>query len=135
MSRVITVHAPAKVNLALAVGGLRRDGYHDVRTVLQAIALGDQVTLEPADGLELVCDVPDAGQGPANLGWRAAERLRQAAGIAAGVRIRIIKRIPLQAGLGGGLRGRGRGPARLQPALAVAVACGAPGRIGGRPRC
>ena len=102
VSRMITVRAPAKVNLALAVGGLRPDGYHEVHTVLQAIALYDRVTIEPADELQLECDSPGAGQGPANIGWRAAELLRRAAGVPDGARIRIRKRIPVQAGLGGG---------------------------------
>jgi 4-diphosphocytidyl-2-C-methyl-D-erythritol kinase len=100
----VRLHAPAKVNLALEVGPRRPDGYHEVRTVLQALALGDEVTLLPApDGeLRLRCDPPEAGEGPANLGWRAAEALRRASGVRAGVRIAIRKRIPLQAGLGGG---------------------------------
>lgn len=102
MGQAIVVHAPAKVNLALAVGAVRSDGYHEVRTVLQAIALFDEVTIEPADELRLDCDSEAAGRGPANIGWRAADALRRTAGIATGAHIRIRKRIPVQAGLGGG---------------------------------
>ncbi len=94
--------APAKVNLVLDVGPPEPDGYHPVRTILQAVCLHDRLALAPCRDLLLECDLDAAGSGPANLAWRAAEALRRAAGLRVGVRIRLTKRIPLQAGLGGG---------------------------------
>jgi len=102
VAAALRLRAPAKVNLALQVGPRRADGYHEVRTVLQALALHDRVDIEPAAALEVSCDDPAAGDGPANLAWRAADALRRAAGGTAGARIRVRKRIPVRAGLGGG---------------------------------
>lgn len=102
MAAGLCLFAPAKVNLALAVGPRRGDGYHGVRTVLQTVCLHDRIDLEPRAGEILVeCDDPAAGEGPDNLAWRAAEALRVAAGTRAGLRIVLHKRIPVRAGLGG----------------------------------
>ncbi|OGO52155.1 MAG: 4-(cytidine 5'-diphospho)-2-C-methyl-D-erythritol kinase, partial [Chloroflexi bacterium RBG_16_68_14] len=103
----LRVRAPAKVNWTLEVLGRRPDGYHEVRTALQTIALSDWVTLTPADGLSLALS---GEAGPlasepleANLAYRAAERLRgELGGHARGVRIAIEKHVPVAAGLGGG---------------------------------
>jgi 4-diphosphocytidyl-2-C-methyl-D-erythritol kinase len=94
--------APAKVNLYLAVGGVRPDGYHDVLTVMQALELHDTVELSPAEALSVACE-PDPGV-PAeeNLAWRAAEALGAALGREPAFRIVVGKRIPAGAGLGGG---------------------------------
>lgn len=102
MRSAIRVHAPAKVNLALAVGPRCSDGYHAIRTVLQAVALWDDLEVRPCEHLRVCCDDPAAGNGRRNLVWQAAAALRQAAGLTAGASIRICKRIPVQAGLGGG---------------------------------
>jgi 4-diphosphocytidyl-2-C-methyl-D-erythritol kinase len=104
-----TVRVPAKVNLQLAVGPVRADGYHDVATVYHAVALFDEVTVasaerdsvtvtgEGADGVPLDGD---------NLTIRAAVALKQSAGPgsrdAAGLAIQITKQIPVAAGLAGG---------------------------------
>ncbi len=95
------VRAPAKVNLYLAVGRRRADGYHDVDTVLQAVSLADEIVIEPATALSVKTD-PDLGL-PAeeNLGYRAAAALGSAVGLEPAVAITIAKRIPAQAGLGG----------------------------------
>lgn len=95
------VRAPAKVNLYLAVGSRRPDGYHNVDTVLQALTLADDVLITPACGLSVTTD-PDIGL-PAedNLAFRAARALGVAIGREPHVAIRITKRIPAQAGLGG----------------------------------
>jgi 4-diphosphocytidyl-2-C-methyl-D-erythritol kinase len=95
------VRAPAKVNLYLAVGALRADGYHDVDTVLQAVSLADEVVLERATDLSVTTE-PELGL-PAeeNLAYRAAKTLGEATGRDPEVAIRIAKRIPAQAGLGG----------------------------------
>ncbi|MDZ4169307.1 MAG: 4-(cytidine 5'-diphospho)-2-C-methyl-D-erythritol kinase [Coriobacteriia bacterium] len=94
--------APAKINLLLAVGGVRPDGYHDVTTVLHALELADEVTIEPSDALELECD-RDLGVAPeSNLAYRAAAALGAVVGRVPRVRIRLAKIIPHGAGLGGG---------------------------------
>jgi 4-diphosphocytidyl-2-C-methyl-D-erythritol kinase len=108
----VTVRAPAKINLQLAVGPRRADGYHDLVTVFQAISLYDDVTVaegsRPGEDRVLVSgEGADAVPGgPDNLALRAAVALAQAAGLARDVtgpiEITIRKRIPVAAGLAGG---------------------------------
>ncbi|MGE3190794.1 MAG: 4-(cytidine 5'-diphospho)-2-C-methyl-D-erythritol kinase [Vicinamibacterales bacterium] len=98
----------AKVNLDLRVLGLRPDGYHDLRTVFQALALHDTVSFVPRRGRFVIeCDDPDVPTDRRNLVWKAASLLWRSAraGRAAEPRdvlIRLAKRIPAEAGLGGG---------------------------------
>ena len=94
--------APAKVNLCFEVLGRRNDGYHEVRTVYQAIDLADELELEPAADLTL--EVTPHGAAPIdnNLVLQAAQLLRDATHIQRGAHIRLTKRIPAAAGLGGG---------------------------------
>jgi 4-diphosphocytidyl-2-C-methyl-D-erythritol kinase len=102
----VRVHAFAKINLALHVLGARRDGYHELRTTFQTLVLHDTLTFSASRGpFEIVCDDPACPVDRSNLVWRAAERLWRMAGrrgAPGGVRVRLVKRIPLQAGLGGG---------------------------------
>ena len=98
----VTLLAPAKVNLCLEMLGRRPDGYHEVRTVLQAIALADVLRFEPAGEVSLQIAPPDAVEAEGNLIMKAAELLRDEAGTHLGARIRLEKRIPVSAGLGGG---------------------------------
>ena len=99
---------PAKVNLQLAVGPVRADGFHSLVTVFHAVSLFDEVTVRRAERTSLTVTGEDAAAVPAdntNLAWRAAAALAAAAGISdrdAGVRIDIRKRIPVAAGLAGG---------------------------------
>lgn len=88
--------AHAKINLALVVGPARPDGNHEVATVLQAVDLHDDVTVEPAGAL-----VVDGFAGDTLVG-RALELLAGAAGVAPAWRVTLEKRIPVAAGLGGG---------------------------------
>ena len=97
----ISLKARAKLNLTLEILGKRDDGYHNVASIMQTLDLADDVIVRPSDSLELTCDVPELG-GRANLAWRAADLLRQEAGVREGVAIEIRKRIPIAAGLGGG---------------------------------
>lgn len=95
--------AHAKFNLALDVRGVRPDGYHEIRTVLQSIALCDLLDVYPAaSGLEFTCSDPSLPAGADNLVVKAALALREATGCSKGARIHLTKRIPSQAGLGGG---------------------------------
>lgn len=104
--RPVAARAHAKINLDLRVLGTRPDGYHELRTVFQAIDLHDDLECHPHDGpLVLDCETPGVPLDRGNLVWRAAEALWEAIGRTGpveGVRIRLVKRIPVQAGLGGG---------------------------------
>jgi 4-diphosphocytidyl-2-C-methyl-D-erythritol kinase len=105
-ARRVRVHAPAKINLTLQVLGIRPDGYHDVRTTLQSLALHDTLTCSAVrGGFAIDCDDPQCPRDQSNLVWRAADALWRAAGrrgAPSGARVHIRKRIPMQAGLGGG---------------------------------
>ncbi len=99
---MLHLFAPAKVNLSLEILGRRPDGYHDVRTVLQAIDLCDELMFEAADALTLHVEPEGAAPLEDNLVLRAARRLRHAFNVQAGASISLRKRIPMSAGLGGG---------------------------------
>lgn len=100
----LRMRTPAKVNLALHVGRRRPDSYHEVATVMQAVALFDQIDAETdPGGLHLHCAGPVAvPAGPANLAWRAATAAAAAAGRPPTLSLRLRKHIPTGAGLGGG---------------------------------
>lgn len=106
MSRVLTLRPTAKINLTLRVGPRRPDGYHEVRSLMQSIALHDTVVLSERRGpFGLQCKTPGVPSDRTNLAWRAAEVLWHAMGREGDprdVHIRIEKTIPSQAGLGGG---------------------------------
>lgn len=95
--------SPCKVNLLLNVLGRRADGFHELETVFQPVALCDELTFEPAaNGVSLSCNEKSLPANSGNLVFRAAEQFLAAARISAGVKIHLEKRIPLAAGLGGG---------------------------------
>ena len=102
----LRLRAPAKLNWTLEVLAARPDGYHEVRTVLQTLALLDWLTLTPAAGLSLTLHGeagPLADEPPgANLAYRAAALLREQTGNRDGARIELEKGVPVAAGLGGG---------------------------------
>lgn len=93
--------AYAKINLSLAVTGVRPDGMHTLRTVMQTISLCDLVEMQKADTLTFTCSEPSLA-GEDNLCVRAAKAFFAAAGLAEGAFIRLEKKIPTGAGLGGG---------------------------------
>ncbi|KKD04775.1 4-(cytidine 5'-diphospho)-2-C-methyl-D-erythritol kinase [Streptomyces sp. WM6386] len=101
----VTVRVPAKVNVQLAVGAARPDGFHDLANVFLAVGLHDEVTVTPADELRITCAGPDAGQVPldrTNLAARAALALAGRRGIEPAVHIHIAKDIPVAGGMAGG---------------------------------
>jgi len=104
----VTARVPAKLNLQLAVGPLRADGFHDIVTVFQAVTLFDEVTVQPAERSRVVVtgrDAKSVPRGTANLAVRAAAALARVAlprGRRLPVLIEIRKRIPAAAGLAGG---------------------------------
>ncbi|PAZ10458.1 4-(cytidine 5'-diphospho)-2-C-methyl-D-erythritol kinase [Streptomyces sp. SA15] len=101
----VTVRVPAKVNVQLAVGAARPDGFHDLANVFLAVGLYDEVTVTPADELRVTCTGPDADQVPldrTNLAARAAEALAERYGRTPAVHIHIAKDIPVAGGMAGG---------------------------------
>src|SRR5689334_20855003 len=106
MPRSLRVHAFAKINLELRVLGIRPDGYHELRTTFQSIALADTLTFTKTRGpFRIECDDPAFPSDSTNLIWKAAERVLAIARRReqpSGVTVRVEKNIPMQAGLGGG---------------------------------
>ncbi|MFF8938957.1 4-(cytidine 5'-diphospho)-2-C-methyl-D-erythritol kinase [Streptomyces paradoxus] len=101
----VTVRVPAKVNVQLAVGAARPDGFHDLANVFLAVGLYDEITVTPADELRVTCEGPDADQVPldrTNLAARAAIALAERYGRSPGVHLHIAKDIPVAGGMAGG---------------------------------
>ena len=113
----VRVTAHAKLNLALAIGPVRADGYHDLATIFQSISLADTLTIEPvARGYTLRVRHEEAAvqgaqprsaravvpAGADNLVLRAARFASERLGLPGGARFTLVKRIPAQAGMGGG---------------------------------
>ena len=99
---MITEKAFAKINLTLSVGEKRKDGYHDIDSVMHSISLHDKITLEKSGEISLSVTKGSAPSGQENLMWKAAELFLAETGISGGVRMELEKHIPAQAGLGGG---------------------------------
>lgn len=99
----MTLKSPAKINLFLDILKKRDDGYHEIRTLMQAVELCDQLTLQKTEkGIGISCDHPGCPSDDRNLAFKAASLLMKEENIEGGVDIRIEKRIPISAGLGGG---------------------------------
>ncbi|HXE91863.1 MAG TPA: hypothetical protein VNK82_12980 [Terriglobales bacterium] len=98
----VSVRSFAKINLGLFIGSRRPDGFHDLRTVYQTIALHDRLRVEVGrgSGIEIDCPDPRVPSGPANTCYRVAELVLAALKARARVRIHIEKRLPVQGGLG-----------------------------------
>ncbi len=102
----VSIRAHAKINLDLRVLGPRADGFHELRTVFQAISLYDTIACVPREGPFVIeCSMAGVPLDRTNLIWRAADALWRATrrtGELRDIVVRLEKRIPLQAGLGGG---------------------------------
>lgn len=93
----------AKINLGLWVLNPRKDGYHNIFSIIQALDLADQITLEKIpSGIILKSDSKEIPQNEKNLAFKAAEFFLERTKIKSGVKIFIQKKIPVAAGLGGG---------------------------------
>ncbi|MCL6608939.1 MAG: 4-(cytidine 5'-diphospho)-2-C-methyl-D-erythritol kinase [Geminicoccaceae bacterium] len=102
---VVVETAPAKLNLDLLVTARRADGHHDLDSLVVFCELADRLELRPAESFSLVLEGPTAAgipAGPDNLVLRAARLLAETVGVAGGAAIRLVKEIPVAAGLGGG---------------------------------
>jgi len=97
---MLTVLAPAKINLTLEVLAERPDGYHEIRSVIQTINLCDRLRFRLSHNMQFRCDNPELVV-EEGLMARAAALLQQATGCPKGATIEITKRIPLTSGLGG----------------------------------
>ena len=98
----LVVWAPAKVNLFLEVLGKRPDGYHDIATLMVALRLYDTIVFRAHPSLALHCSDASLSAGPDNLVLKAARLLQDRTGCKLGANIRLVKRIPMAAGLAGG---------------------------------
>jgi len=100
----VTVRSFAKINLGLNIGSLRPDGFHDLRTVYQTIALHDVIHVQVGrgTGIEIVCEDPRVPKDASNTCYRVAERALEALRARGRVLITIEKRLPVQGGLGAG---------------------------------
>src|SRR5213593_657319 len=94
------LRAFAKINLDLRVLGRRHDGYHEVRTIFQAVDWWDEILLEPASRFEF--SAPGTPEDETNLIVRAVRAYERLAGLTANVRIEVKKNVPIGRGLGGG---------------------------------
>lgn len=99
----VSVPSFAKINLGLCIGARRPDGFHELRTVYQTIALHDviRVSVERGSDIEIRCDDPCVPSDSTNTCWKIVERGVKALKIHGRVVIEIEKRLPVQGGLGG----------------------------------
>jgi 4-diphosphocytidyl-2-C-methyl-D-erythritol kinase len=97
---MLTVKAPAKINLTLEVLRKRPDGFHEIRSVLQAIDLYDTLHIEAGKGISFRCDM-EGWSAKISLLSKAARLLQKVTGCKQGAAISLEKRIPLLSGLGG----------------------------------
>ncbi len=128
---MLTVHAPAKVNLLLRVLAREASGFHQLETVFASLEFGDTLALAPTPaGVSLISRSPEMGPVDENLAYRAAVAFLEKADVEGGVEIRLEKRIPVGGGLGGGssdaaatLRGlQGLYPGALAPEEVLSLA-------------
>ena len=104
MMEVLHLESPAKVNLRLEILKKRKDGYHELRTVLQKISLHDTLhfSLKKEKRISITTDHPDLATGKSNLVYKAIQSMMKESDYHDGIHVEIEKRIPLGAGLGGG---------------------------------
>jgi 4-diphosphocytidyl-2-C-methyl-D-erythritol kinase len=131
---MLTLEAPAKINLSLRVLRRRDDGFHEIATRMAPLALADRLTLEVVPGaspgsVAFSCDDPGVPGDETNLAVRAVRALEKHTGTLPGLRIHLEKHIPHGAGLGGGssdaaavLRGLGEILSLPGPAIHAAAA-------------
>src|SRR5216110_516359 len=103
MSDTLRVLAHAKINLFLRVLARETSGFHQIETAFALLELADELTVRRTDsGVTLEVEGPDLGPSDENLVVRAARMVLDATGNRFGVSMKLVKRIPVRAGLGGG---------------------------------
>ncbi|HEU4413787.1 MAG TPA: 4-(cytidine 5'-diphospho)-2-C-methyl-D-erythritol kinase [Candidatus Angelobacter sp.] len=97
-----SVRSFAKINIGLKIGPLREDGFHELRTIYQTVALSDVVRVDMGKGvgIEIVCKNQKVPQDESNTCWRVADRVLRSVKTRGKVRITIEKKLPVQGGLG-----------------------------------
>jgi 4-diphosphocytidyl-2-C-methyl-D-erythritol kinase len=101
----VLIGAPAKVNLFLEVLSRREDGYHNINSLFQAVALFDRITFTRTDSPDIILKVdnnPTLPAGEDNLVVKACRLMQKEFAIRAGMTVNLQKNIPVAAGLGGG---------------------------------
>ena len=99
---MISIFAPAKLNLFLAITGRRPDGFHELVSLVAKVDLGDTLHAEPAADFSLKCPGAVLPVDDSNLVLKAARAFGGATGWTGGAKFVLEKRIPVGAGLGGG---------------------------------
>ncbi len=94
--------SPAKLNLFLRVLSKRKDGYHEIASLFQAIDFGDILTFALSDKDKLTSSDPSIPHDRSNLIFQAADQFRRQTGLHFGLEVDLEKKIPTQSGLGGG---------------------------------
>ncbi|MGP8080017.1 MAG: 4-(cytidine 5'-diphospho)-2-C-methyl-D-erythritol kinase [Dehalococcoidales bacterium] len=97
---MLTVEAPAKINLTLEVLGIRTDGYHEIRSVIQTLSFCDTLQITPGKEINFKGNMTEWSS-EQSLVIKAVKLLKEATGCTKGAKIKIKKRIPLISGLGG----------------------------------
>jgi 4-diphosphocytidyl-2-C-methyl-D-erythritol kinase len=99
----VTVPSFAKINIGLRIGALRPDGFHELRTVYQTVALHDSIRVSVArgSGVEIRCGDPRVPTNSTNTCYKIAERVIDALKVRGRVVIEIEKHLPVQGGVGG----------------------------------
>lgn len=97
---MLTVQAPAKINLTLEVLDKRQDGFHEIRSVMQTISLGDSLCFKSGQHIAFESNLP-GWLAADSLVSRATSLLQRATGCSQGASIEVTKHIPLSSGLGG----------------------------------
>ena len=102
--KTFRIKAPAKLNIRLKVTGRRPDGYHELVSIMIPIDLFDllELTVDPGEGIKLVCEGTQLPNDESNLAFRAAQSFFSRTGIREAVSIKLIKNVPVAAGMGGG---------------------------------
>jgi 4-diphosphocytidyl-2-C-methyl-D-erythritol kinase len=101
----ITVFAPAKINVVLRILDRRPDGFHNLWSIMQTVALEDEVSIKiraDRQAIQLRCDAAQLAADQSNLVYRAAAEVLARAHLSIGLDVELRKRIPMGAGLGGG---------------------------------
>jgi 4-diphosphocytidyl-2-C-methyl-D-erythritol kinase len=103
----VSVRSFAKINVGLAIGAKRDDGFHALRTIYQTIAIHDVIKVDAqrgtgSTGIEIRCKDTRVPDDESNTCYRVAERVLKAAKERAKVVIQIEKNLPVQGGIGGG---------------------------------
>lgn len=105
VDRSLLLHPPAKVNLILKIFDRLPNGYHALWSFMQTVGVTDELTIRVTDafkGIRFECSEKALSAPTGNLAYRAAELVLQRAGVSTGVTLKLVKGIPVEAGLGGG---------------------------------